>query len=514
MFRQRQINVRTMRNQQGAVAIIVALCLTLLVGMLGLVLDLGHLYIAKTELQNAADAAALSGAKELNNTTAGIDSAVAWATATAPAVIPKNKNKYDLNSKTVTIGAGDVEFSSSPDGPWESVAEAQVNPANKTFIRVNTGFLSLSNWFIHVLPNISSTTQTFGTAVAGRYTTPITAIGVCSIRDVRETWVQYDTGDNDKYKVEFGYMQGINYDLQDINSKSNGLAGGTQLYIHPTATPDTGCNPSGGNADFSTPFLCTGRSAVSGTKGSTVYTNTGLAAGKSIAAINTRFDEYGSPLDASLDHTVCEPDANIRQYIPAVATNWMNSTSTPLDQTAVYGLASWLAGPIVNVANDSVANVTRGNLPTTLVGEKENKGGCGDDCSDNYGVVWTYTKPEKISGSFTTDDWAKLYPSGLSSTVSTYKEPSPYRYGLASENSTYFLAPSHTKSTAPEPRRILNLLIIDCPAAVNGICAPLQVLGVGKFFMQRNASVGGWVTGEFAGLVPESQLTSVVRLYR
>mgnify|MGYP006195323895 CR=1 FL=1 len=69
----------SMQKQQGAVAIIVAICLTLLVGMLGLVLDLGHLYVAKTELQNAADSASLSGAKELNGGVTGIASATTRA---------------------------------------------------------------------------------------------------------------------------------------------------------------------------------------------------------------------------------------------------------------------------------------------------------------------------------------------------------------------------------------------------------------------------------------------------
>ncbi|MGQ0441828.1 MAG: pilus assembly protein TadG-related protein, partial [Methylophilaceae bacterium] len=52
-------------NQQGAVAIIVAIAIPVLIGFMGLALDLGKLYVAKTELQNGADACALAASREL-----------------------------------------------------------------------------------------------------------------------------------------------------------------------------------------------------------------------------------------------------------------------------------------------------------------------------------------------------------------------------------------------------------------------------------------------------------------
>jgi len=61
--------IKTIRDQQGQVAIIVAIVIGLLIVVVGLVVDLGYLYTRKTELQNAADAAALAGAKELNGAT-------------------------------------------------------------------------------------------------------------------------------------------------------------------------------------------------------------------------------------------------------------------------------------------------------------------------------------------------------------------------------------------------------------------------------------------------------------
>ena len=53
------------RDESGSVAVITAICLVFLVGFVALVVDVGHLYAVRSELQNAADAAALAGARAL-----------------------------------------------------------------------------------------------------------------------------------------------------------------------------------------------------------------------------------------------------------------------------------------------------------------------------------------------------------------------------------------------------------------------------------------------------------------
>jgi hypothetical protein len=54
-----------LNNQRGVSAVIIAICLFMLVGFVALAIDVGHLYVAKNELQNAADAGALAGAMNL-----------------------------------------------------------------------------------------------------------------------------------------------------------------------------------------------------------------------------------------------------------------------------------------------------------------------------------------------------------------------------------------------------------------------------------------------------------------
>lgn len=55
------------KDQRGAVAVIVAVSMVMLIGFLALAIDVGYLYATKNELQNVADSAALAAASELGN---------------------------------------------------------------------------------------------------------------------------------------------------------------------------------------------------------------------------------------------------------------------------------------------------------------------------------------------------------------------------------------------------------------------------------------------------------------
>ena len=67
---------RLLHGQRGNIAILFALCLPVLLGCAALAVDLARLNLTKVELQNAADAAALAGARSLS-----VSSTVATATA-------------------------------------------------------------------------------------------------------------------------------------------------------------------------------------------------------------------------------------------------------------------------------------------------------------------------------------------------------------------------------------------------------------------------------------------------
>ncbi len=59
-------------RQRGATVVIVALTLAVLCGFVALVMNTGHIMAVRGQLQNATDAAALAGVRELDGTSAGV----------------------------------------------------------------------------------------------------------------------------------------------------------------------------------------------------------------------------------------------------------------------------------------------------------------------------------------------------------------------------------------------------------------------------------------------------------
>jgi Flp pilus assembly protein TadG len=526
MIRQQGFRAKFKSRQQGAVAIIVAICLVVLVGMLGLVLDLGHLYVTKTELQNAADASALSGAKELVGTAAGIDSAVAYAKATA------KKNKFKFSSTEVMISDEDIKFSCTPDGPWDSAASAkgsstspcQAGPVDKYFIKVDTASGNIGVWFIQVLSNNIPGLSTSAMAVAGRFITNILPLGVCAIDpDNAVKWVQYGTDATDNYKLEYGFARGVNYNYGMINNAIGGLFSGDPLYLHPTAKSVAECKPNQNNAGYPVPFMCSGGSTITGA--GYAFGNTGWGGQDIYDAINTRF-EFSSNLNKyGLNTNTCRPDANIREYDSTVASSgWMTSTQPPIEEAAIFKLSDWLTNRVGNV--DTIKNDNEDkNKPTG--GCNQTGSGGGADCTDNYGVLWSYARPLKQSGSLiASSDWVtgnvntSLYPEGPSAQnyPSTGYDPtglnlaaSPYAQGLANKSGPYYQA----GPGGQVGRRILNMVILDCKNVVkNPGCDAVPILAIGKFFMQKKASFTDKdAGGEFAGLISTKELSQDIHLY-
>ncbi len=78
-------------DQRGTIAVITAMCLLLLLGMTGLALDLGHLYVVKSELQRAADAGAEAGARALFFPATSAPPQCSQATATGTMIAQANR---------------------------------------------------------------------------------------------------------------------------------------------------------------------------------------------------------------------------------------------------------------------------------------------------------------------------------------------------------------------------------------------------------------------------------------
>ena len=121
--------------RRGAVATMVAILMVVLLGCVAMAVDIGYLYVARTELQRAADASALAGASQLPNIPYAIVEARYYATLNSP-----NQGQV-LNHGDTIIGRWDNQTNTfSPWGqPYNAVrvvvrrSQANGNPVNMFF---------------------------------------------------------------------------------------------------------------------------------------------------------------------------------------------------------------------------------------------------------------------------------------------------------------------------------------------------------------------------------------------
>jgi hypothetical protein len=231
-------NRANLKNRQGgAVAIIVGICMVIFIGFLAMVIDLGHLYVAKTGLQNAADAAALSGAKELDGTTTGISNAVARAESVA-----QHNTFFDSTGQmAVALDYSNIYFCDSPScASWANVSNASNNPSNMYFIKVDTASRNLTTWFAPIWGILQ--TSTSGIAVAGRY--PPGQLAPLFVPAVRRN---SDQANHPTADATDPYCNGVIYDPNGVNSagkklKNNSCPYDSQNGSFPYRVPDNTLN--------------------------------------------------------------------------------------------------------------------------------------------------------------------------------------------------------------------------------------------------------------------------------
>lgn len=483
------------QHQRGAIAIMFAFSLIVLFGIMGLALDLGRLYVVRTELQNAADAAALAGALALDQTQPG----VIKARDAAKAIGLQHKTKFSFGGNAgIAIADENIYVGRCPKDTncdWTRVNNITSTTApGKTFLKVDIPSGPLYTFFMRIVPAIASGTTmaantTFGMAVAGYFVQEITPIGVCAIDLLKGGTRDLTPPDpaGRKELTEFGYRRGIAYDLMELGNLG---ATSTPYLLNPVDawTPaGSPCENNHSNAPYAKDFVCTGTSAViryqpgipaaEGYEYGFAYGSTGFSWGPVRDALNSRFDL-----------SACAPqDANNREYEFDLGVGGPRAWTQPAGNT----LPSQQSITINPLTNTPVA------APTI----------------NDYGTLWSYsramiavgTSPNATAGTpFGTDDWSALYGSGLAADTSSGYLSNAVRPYDTSRNNT---------GGVPE-RRVLNVAIVDCAAASGNNCSSkIPIVGIGKFFMQTRAENPKSIYGEFSGLV-EPIPVDEIKLYR
>ena len=192
--------IPTMQNRKdrGFVLITMGMTVIALVGVLGIAVDVGRMFIAKNETQAFCDAAALAAALALDGTTVGI--------AAGQTALANSTNSWNLD--TTAVASPTLVFATSLAGPWV----ANPNPATGyIYARVSTS-VPLKLYLMPIL--VPKTTQdviasatagqinitTFPeglspyTAVSTNTTGPNFGLAVGQVVDIQ--WPQYNGGGN------------------------------------------------------------------------------------------------------------------------------------------------------------------------------------------------------------------------------------------------------------------------------------------------------------------------------
>lgn len=118
------------KRERGSILATSAIGMLSILLAVGLGVDISRFYLTKTELQNAADAAALAAVSGLNTAPAGITKAADRAVAAM--------NKYNFNHTSVAFPRSNVEFAANLNGPYMSEASAMGQAAKIRFVKVTT----------------------------------------------------------------------------------------------------------------------------------------------------------------------------------------------------------------------------------------------------------------------------------------------------------------------------------------------------------------------------------------
>jgi Flp pilus assembly protein TadG len=263
------------RGERGSVLAMSALGMMTFLLATGMCVDLGHFYLVKSELQNAADAAALAGASALNSGRNGIVQARSRATAAM--------NSVEFNKEGLKIEDVNVTFSASLDGGYMDYGSALGQAESIRFVRVETPTVPVKVFF--AAPVLGSKKDLKAEATAGM-SLPIT--DPCDFLPV--SVIDYGTpikpGDLYTFRsAPAGTVAPGNYQLLAVAG-----SGGQDVRIGIASGVDA-CAAAG--EEYA------------------VDTKTGVTAGPVRVGINTRFDEYGPQVDPTMQ----PPDTNIQENI-------------------------------------------------------------------------------------------------------------------------------------------------------------------------------------------------------
>jgi Flp pilus assembly protein TadG len=311
-------NKSAQRSQQGVVAILTALMIAVLIGMGGLTVDLGRLFIVRTEAQSAMDACALAAATQLapgQNNALALTKAIAFGRAMSDSTAisstgvarPLNSlNKVNFQSQSVVPANVSIKFSNALGGPYTDPGGAVTFNTAK-YARCSYNVTGITAFFAGIL---GAATSNSIQAQAAATLSP--AISVSAFPVAMCSSPTGNAGNN------WGLIPGKWYGADNTGSSNGSYGTGNFGWIDfSTSGTTSGC----GNSNGATELQC-----VIANPAATPTASIGTQVGRSgvingvIDAWNTRFGIYSNAFNS----TTAPPDTTGYAY---TATNWPNRTN-------------------------------------------------------------------------------------------------------------------------------------------------------------------------------------------
>jgi len=357
-------------RQRGAVMVLIVIALASMLLMGALALDGGHMLLNKTRLQNAVDAAALSGAKTLQQVTGSGNSSSLTRDA-ALNTLRLNADAAGNGELDAGIGTGGVgafaivELSNSVYGPFSFPG-----PVDASYVRVTVPDYPLAGFFWNFAQSFSAGNLGDKAVAAIATAGPSPSAAPCKIEPIMVCGDPNDDPAENGGDSYWGYGFG---DLEVLKS-----AAGNDPEIGPGNFQLLRLDGSAGANDLRTALA--GGIEKCNVVEDEVGTEPGNTVGPVAQGLNTRFGVYNGP---GMNATDYPPDWVTEFNDPKMTYN--DSTSPPRVEhqgqevisdggnlvaggTALYDLNDWLADSAACAASGSCEGAYERRMLNIVIG--------------------------------------------------------------------------------------------------------------------------------------------------
>ncbi|WP_213865686.1 pilus assembly protein TadG-related protein, partial [Vibrio crassostreae] len=286
------------KKQQGLVAVMITAALLVFLAVSALAIDINHMVVNKTRLQNAVDSAALAAATILDNSKD--KDAVDAEVGTALNAMAASTGNQEIDFSTASIG---IDYSNDPQ---DFTGSATFGANDDVYVRVRVDALEMDEFFIQLfgLEKVVSASAVAGPSSGLAYNN-VVPIGVCigdgtSDNDVNEDGYHDETGE--EITNVFGYEVGTVHALKVGDSSLSEMGNGNYHLLDFGSGGNTIKEGLGGSYDQPVKI------------GEDITTKPGGTVGPTGDGLNTRFGDYGGGLSASdypSDYVTTEPTNEI-----------------------------------------------------------------------------------------------------------------------------------------------------------------------------------------------------------